>query len=393
MGFSGSGAVSGAAAGTAIMPGWGTLAGGVLGGLFGGSPEAQNTPAPMPTNYYGMNGSGMFYNPATGGYTSLDPRMSGADSGALMKYQQMIDSLTGGKNTVSSYAKQQADQLKTQINDPKTPAAMKQELQARLNTLNQSAQNTGDWQNPLGAIGVTDPNRQLEFQKQTGTVQDYLKSTLDSSMNQRALGENSALASRGLASSSNAQYGAGTRALDYGVASGQNEITANDYLRSLQSADEAKKYQMLGVAQTGENTINNNQLSQEQLALNQMMMGMQAGQGYNNSMDAWNRQGSAIDAANKGQTAQGWNSALSGIMGGVANGSQGSTFDWKKFGQGAAGTMSGTSPNLWNMVAQPSSGGFNWGGSSTQTPYTGGWNPSQPGATPSSNFSFSTRTH
>jgi len=195
MGFSGSGAVSGAAAGTAIMPGWGTLAGGVLGGLFGGSPEAQNTPAPMPTNYYGMNGSGMFYNPATGGYTSLDPRMSGADSGALMKYQQMIDSLTGGKNTVSSYAKQQADQLKTQINDPKTPAAMKQELQARLNTLNQSAQNTGDWQNPLGAIGVTDPNRQLEFQKQTGTVQDYLKSTLDSSMNQRALGENSALAS------------------------------------------------------------------------------------------------------------------------------------------------------------------------------------------------------
>jgi len=302
--------------------------------------------------------------------------------------------LTGGGGTVSSEAASQAQTLKDQINDPKTPPAMKQELQNRLNTLNSAARTTGNFTNPLGQIGVTDPNRQLEFQKQTGTVQDYLKNTLDNSMNQRTLGENTALASRGLSSSSNSQYGADQRGLDYGVASGQNAITANDYLRSLQNADEQKKYQMFNLAQGGAQQINGNQLSQEQLALNQMMMGMQAGQGYNNSMDAWNRQGAAIDAANKGQTAQGWNSALSGIMGGVANGSQGSTFDWKKFGQGAAGTMSGTSPNLWNLAAQPSnSGGFNWGGSSSSIPYTGGWNSNQPGATPSTNWSFSTSNH
>src|ERR1035437_9699851 len=160
MPFNWSGAAQGAMAGSAAGPGWGTAIAVLLGG-FMNKPRGQNPPAPLPTNYYGMNGSGMFYNPATGGYTSLDPRMSGADSGSLMKNQAMIDSLTGGSNTVASYAKQQADQLKTQINDPNTPPSMKQELQNRLNTINQSAQNTGTWNNPLGQIGVTDPNRQL----------------------------------------------------------------------------------------------------------------------------------------------------------------------------------------------------------------------------------------
>ena len=372
MPFNWAGAGSGALAGSSAGP-WGALAGGVLGGFLN-NPQAQNTPAPMPTNYYGMNGSGMFYNPSTGGYTSLDPRMSGADTGSLMKYQQMIDSLTGGKNTVSSYAKMQADQLKTQINDPNTPAAMKTELQNRLNTLNQSAQNTGDWNNPLGAIGVTDPNRQLEFQKQTGTVQDYLKNTLDQNMASATLGQNTANATRGLASSSNAQYGAAQNALNYGVQSGQNAITANDYLRQLQAADEAKKYQMLGVAQTGENSINANQTSQDQLSLNQMMMGMSAGQGYNNNLQAWQRQGAAVDAANKGQTAQQWNTLLGGAMGGLANGASKDangnyTFDWSKFGKGAAGTMSGTSPNLWGQVASQNNSvngnnTFNWGSGS-----------------------------
>lgn len=389
------GAAQGAMAGASFGP-YGALIGGglgMLGGLFQGDTSARQTPAPLPANYLGMNGSGMFWNPAIGGYTSLDPRMSGADSGSLMKYQAMIDSLTGGNNTVSSYTKQQADALKAQINDPKTPPAMKAELQNRLNTINQAGQNTGDWHNPLGAIGVTDPNRQLEFQKQTGTVQDYLKNTLDSNMNQRALGENTALASRGLSSSSNAQYGAGTRALDYGVASGQNAITANDYLRQLQAADEAKKYQMLGVAQGGENAINGKQLSTEQLALNQMMMGMQAGQSFNNSTDAWNRQGAAIDAANRGQTAQQWNTVLGGAMGGLANQGSGA-FDWKKFGQGASGTMSGTSPNLWSQVTPGGSNGstFNWG---AQQPYSGGgWNPNQPFATsPTMNWSLGTGTN
>jgi len=393
MGFSASGAASGAMAGSSL--GWmGALGGGLLGGFFGGGSHAQNTPPPMPTNYYGMNGSGMFFNPQTGGYTSMDPRMSGADLGFQMKYQQMLDSLTGGRGTVSSYAKMQADQLKAQINDPKTPSSMKVELQNRLNTLNQAALNTGDWHNPLGQIGVTDPNRQLEFQKQTGTVQDYLKNTLNQSMNQRALGENTALAKRGLASGSNAQYGAGTRALDYGVASGQNVITANDYLRQLQTADEAKKYQLLGAAQSGLGQVEGKHLSEEQLALNQMMMGMQAGQGYNNSMDQWNRQGAAIDAANKGMDAAGWRTALSGFMGGMGNSGIGTTggFNWQNFAKGASGAMSGTSPNLWNQVAQPSSN-FSWGGQSAQPSYfQGGWNPNQPGATPSSNFSFSTRT-
>jgi hypothetical protein len=390
MPFSGSGAASGAMAGSSLGT-WGMAGGALLGGLFGGGSSASNTPAPMPTNYFGMNGSGMFYNPATGGYTSLDPRMGAADQGSLYKYQQMMDSLTGGTGSVQSAAKLEADRLKAQINDPKTPPQMKSELQSRLNQINSTAQNVGDWQNPLGKIGVTDPNRQLEFQKQTGTVQDYLKNTLDQNMNSRALGENSALASRGLGSSSNAQYGAGTRALDYGVASGQNTITANDYLRSLQAADEAKKYQMFNLAQGGAGQIEGKQLSQEQLALNQMMMGMQAGQGYNNSMDQWNRQGTAIDAANKGQSAQQWRDVLGGAMGGIANQGTGD-FDWKKFGQGAAGTMSGTSPNLWNQVARPQvNNGFNWG-TQGATPYTGGWNMNQPGATPSSNFSFSTLT-
>lgn len=412
MPFSLSGAAQGGMSGASLGP-WGAVAGGVLGGLFGGSPSAQNTAPPRPTNYFGMNGSGMFYNPNTGGYTSLDPRMGAADQGSLYKYQQMIDSLMGGKSTIQSAAKLQADQLKSQINDPNTPQQMKGELQNRLNQLNATAQNVGDWHNPLGALGVTDPNRQLEFQKQTGTVQDYLKNTLDQNMNARTLGENTALASRGLGSSSNAQYGAGTRALDYGVASGQNAITANDYLRSLQSSDEAKKYQMLGVAQSGSNAIEGKQLSQEQLALNQMMMGMQAGQGYNNSMDTWSRQGAAIDAANSGLSAKGWNDALSGFMGGMSNSGIGTDtgFDWKKFGQGAMGTMAGTSPNLWNQVAGGSAstpsapGAFNWGnaGSWGAQPqinggfqgfgnsFTGGWNPNQTGATPSSTWAFGTK--
>lgn len=393
MPFSGSGAASGAMAGASLgAPGM--IGGALLGGLFGGGSDAKNSPPPMPTNYFGMNGSGMFYNPATGGYTSLDPRMGAADQGSLYKYQQMMDSLTGGTGSIQASAKMEADRLKAQINDPKTPPAMKAELQGRLNQINQTALNVGDWHNPLGAIGVTDPNRQLEFQKQTGTVQDYLKNTLDENMNARTLGENTALASRGLGSSSNAQYGAGTRALDYGVASGQNAITANDYLRQLQAADEAKKYQLFGLAQGGASSIEGKQLSQEQLALNQMMMGMSAGQGYNASMDAWNRQGTAIDAANAGKTDAGIQSALSGFMGGMTNSGIGTPggFDWKKFGQGAAGTMAGTSPSLWGQVAQPQvNGGFNWG--TTPAPYTGGWNPTQPGATPSTNYSFSTGKH
>ena len=156
---------------------------------------------------------------------------------------------------------------------------------------------------------------------------------------------------------------------------------------------------MLGVAQTGENSINANQTSQDQLSLNQMMMGMSAGQGYNNNLQAWQRQGAAVDAANKGQTAQQWNTVLGGAMGGLANGASKDangnyTFDWSKFGKGAAGTMSGTSPNLWSSVAPGGVNGstFNWG---AQTPYTGGgWNPNQPNATsPTMNWSLSTGTN
>src|SRR5574340_487512 len=393
MGFSTSGAVSGASAGSAFGP-WGAAIGGLAGGFFGGG-KAKNTPPPIPVNYFGMNGSGMYWNPATHGYVGLDPRMSMADQGALYKYQQMMDSLTGGTGTVKSGAMDEANRIRQQLQDPNTPNAMKTELQNRLNTINEVMRTTGDWYNPLGKIGVTDPNRQLEFQKQTGTVADYLHRTLDNATNQRALAENTALAGRGLASSSNAQYGAQQRAADYGVASGQNEITANDYLRSLQAVDEAKKYQMFGLAQSGAGQIEGKQLSQEQLALNQMMMGMNMGQGFENTMQNWNRQGAAIDAANKGMDAAGWRDALGAVMGGMANSGYGTPtgFDWKKFGQGASGTLSGTSPNLWNMVAQPpAGGGFNWGGAST-TPYMGGWNPNQPGATPTANWSFSTKTH
>lgn len=401
MPFNSSGAVSGASAGMALGP-WGALAGGVLGGLLGGG-DAQNTPRPMPTNYFGMNGSGMFYNPATNGYMSMDPRMGFADQGALFKYQQMMDSLTGGTGSVNASALAEANRLKGLINDPKTPASAKAELQARLNQINEVSRTVGDWHNPLGKIGVTDPNRQLEFQKQTGTVQDYLKNTLNQQMNARTLGENTALASRGLGSSSNAQYGAGTRALDYGVAAGQNEITANDYLRNLQNADEAKKYQMFQLAQSGAGAIEGKHLSQEQLALNQMMMGMNFGSAYNASIDQWNRQGAAIDAANKGKDAAGWRDAIAAVGGGVNNQVDGQPFDWKKFGQGALGSLTGSSPNLWNRVTQPSggynpgssssgNGGFNWGnagswGTQPQInggfqgfgqPWTGGWNPNQP---------------
>jgi hypothetical protein len=379
------------------MPGWGTAIGGLLGGLFGGG--AQNTPRPTPTNYFGMNGSGMYYNPATNGYTSLDPRMGFADQGALYKYQQMMDSLTGGTGSVQASALAEANRIKDQINDPKTPASMKAELQARLNQINEVSRTVGDWHNPLGKIGETDPNRQLEFQKQAGTVQDYLKNTLNQQMNARSLDENSALASRGLGSSSNAQYGAGTRALDYGVASGQNEITANDYLRQLQAGDEAKKYQLFNLAQGGAGAIEGKQLSQEQIALNQMMMGMNFGSAYNTSVDQWNRQGAAINAANKGMDAAGWRDALGAVGGGVTNaGTDGmGTADWwKKFGSGASGTLSGTSPNLWNRVAQPSgTSGFNWGsapqingGFNFGQTYSGGWNPNQPGATPSMAWAY-----
>lgn len=411
MPFSTSGAVSGAAAGSSAGP-WGALIGGLAGGFLGGGGEARNTPAPIPTNYFGMNGSGMYYNPATNGYTSLDPRMSFADQGALYKYQQMIDSLTGGTGTIQASALAEANRLKAQINDPKTPASMKAELQARLNQINEVSRTVGDWHNPLGRIGETDPNRMLEFQKQTGTVQDYLKNTLDQKMNARSLGENTALAARGLGSSSNAQYGAGQRALDYGVAAGQNEITANDYLRSLQAADEAKKYQLLGVAQGGAGAIEGKQLSAEQLALNQMMMGMNFGQAFNTQMDNWNRQGAAIDAANRGMSAAGWRDALSAVGGGFANQESGKPFDWKKFGAGASGALSGTSPNLWNIVAPAKNqdgspagtGGFNWGNAGTWgtapqinggfqgfgVPWTGGWNFNQPNASPS--WAFSTKT-
>jgi hypothetical protein len=406
MPFNTSGAVSGAAAGSSFGP-WGAAIGGLAGGFLGGG-DAQNTPRPVATNYFGMNGSGMYFNPATNGYTSLDPRMGFADQGALFKYKQMMDSLTGGTGSVQASALAEAKRLKEQINDPKTPASMKAELQSRLNQINEVSRTVGDWHNPLGKIGETDPNRQLEFQKQTGTVQEYLKNTLNQQMNTRTLGENTALAARGLGSSSNSQYGAGTRALDYGVASGQNEITANDYLRQLQAGDEAKKYQMFQLAQSGAGGIEGKQLSQEQLALNQMMMGMNFGQAYNASIDGWNRQGAAIDAANKGMDAAGWRDALGAVGGGFANQEDGKPFDWKKFGQGASGVLSGTSPNLWNRVASqpggsaPAGGGFSWGnagswGTQPQInggfsgfgqPFTGGWNPNQFGSTPSMAWAY-----
>jgi hypothetical protein len=368
--------------------------------MMGG--DAENTPPPMPVNYFGMNGSGMYWNPATHGYVGLDPRMSMADQGALYKYQQMMDSLTGGTSTVKSGAMNEANRIKQQLQDPNTPAAMKTELQNRLNTINETMRTTGDWYNPLGKIGVTDPNRQLEFQKQTGTVADYLRRTLDTSMDQRALGENTALASRGLASSSNAQYGGQQRARDYGVVAAQNEVQANDYLRQLQAADEAKKYQMFNLAQSGAGSIEGKQLSQEQLALNQMMMGMNMGQGFENTMQNWNRQGAAIDAANKGMDAAAWRDAFGAVMGGASNAGSndvGSADWWKKFGQGASGTSAGTSPNLWNMAkSQPSSGTtFNWGspsswGSQPASFTPGGWNLNQPGATPSVNWAYNTNT-
>ena len=411
-----SGAAQGAMAGSAMGP-YGALFGGLAGGLggyFGTPDDIKNTPAPTPTNYFGMNGSAMVWNPATGGYTSLDPRMAGADQGALFKYQQMMDALTGGTGSVQASAKAEAERLSAQIKDPNTPAALKAELQGRLNQVNQTARQVGDWHNPLGQIGVTDPNRQLEFQKQTGTVQDYLRNTLDRGMDARQLGETKALAARGLGSSSNAQYGGQQRAQDYGIATGQNAITANDYLRQLQAADEAKKYQMFGLAQGSAGQIEGKQLSQEQLALNQMMMGMGAGQQYGMQKDAWNRQGAAVNAANAGQSAQQWRDTLGAAMGGLSNSGLGTQagFDWKKFGAGASGALTGTSPNLWNQVKTPQGGGysptFNWGSPSGwaqpqqinngfqgnltgQQPTWGSYQPGTFGSTPQFNYATSTK--